>query len=83
MNFFNNYIVPLAFLVLAIVNLNAQRWVESGLYLSVGAGFVIMNLLRNGTIKNNKKYWNIVSWVLILSAVILFFLVLRIDAYGL
>lgn len=83
MKFFNTYIIPLALFILAIVNLKAQRWVEAALYLSVGSGFVIMNLLRNGTITQNKKFWNIVSWVLVALAVILFFLVLRIDAYEL
>lgn len=83
MKFFNTYIIPLALFILAIVNLQAQRWVEAALYLSVGSGFVIMNLLRNGVITQNKKFWNIVSWVLVALAVILFFLVLRIDAYGL
>ena len=83
MNVFNKYIVPLAFLILAAVNLNAQRWVESALYISVGAGFVIMNLLRTGAISSNKKFWNALSWILIIAAAVLFFLVLRIAAYGL
>lgn len=83
MNILSKYVVPTALLVLAVVNIYACRWIEGILYLCVSLGFVLMGLLKSGNIKTNVKFWNIVSWVLILAAVLLFLLVLRMDAYGL
>ena len=81
MNYFTKYIVPLALLALALVNFLDGRWVEGILYVSVGSGFTLMNLLKSGFFKTNLKFWNILSWILIILAIVLFLLVLRMDAY--
>ena len=83
MSFFNRYIIPLAFIVLATFSAIAFKWVEMVMYTSVGSAFFLLNLLTSGIITNNKKLWNIVTWVLILGALFLFIAVLRMDAYGL
>lgn len=81
MNFFTKYIVPLALIILAVVNFLDERWVEGLLYLSVGSGFSVLNLLKAGFFKSHLKFWNILSWALIVLAILLFLLVLRMDAY--
>ena len=83
MSFFSRYIVPAALMVLAVVNFYDLRWVEGSLYLCVALGFVLMGLLKSGNIQTNIKFWNIVSWVLIMLGLVLFLFVLRMDAYGL
>lgn len=82
MNFFSKYVVPIALIVLAVFNFVNLKWIEGFLYLFVASGFSLMGLLRAGQIKSNIKLWNRISWVLVIMAVVLFILLLRMDAYG-
>jgi hypothetical protein len=75
--------VPVALFTLAGFNLINLKWVEGSLYLFMGLGFTLMGLLRAGRIKRNREVWNSISWVLVAVAVVLFILLLRMDAYEL
>jgi hypothetical protein len=74
-----NYLIPIAFLLLAAFNLYAGEWLEGALYCSVGIAFPLMWAIRDGKIKNNLKFWNILAWSLVILALFLFFAVLRTD----
>ena len=80
MNGFIKYIVPLAFIVLAIYNLLIAKWIEGFLYLSVSIAFPMMWALRDGKITTNIKFWNSLAWALVILALLLFFALLRLDA---
>jgi hypothetical protein len=80
MNRFLNYIVPLAFITLAIYYLVIANWIEGFLYLSVSIAFPLMWAIRDGKIKTNLKLWNTVSWGLVIIALLLFLTLLRLDA---
>lgn len=80
MNGFLRYIVPLAFITLAIYYLVIANWIEGFLYLSVSIAFPLMWAIRDGKIKTNLKLWNAVSWVLVIIALLLFLTLLRLDA---
>ena len=81
MNNLLKYFIPLAFLVLAGFNLINSNWLEASLYLCVGFAFPLMWAIRDGNITSNVKIWNLVSWGLIIVALLLFLAVLRTDAY--
>lgn len=74
---------PIAFVLLSTYNYLHQHWVEGSMYLSVALGFLIMGLMKSGHVSKENKVWNVVSWVLIVMGVVLFLVVLRMDAYGL
>ncbi|RLD22912.1 MAG: hypothetical protein DRI71_06710 [Bacteroidetes bacterium] len=80
MNGFLKYIVPLAFMTLAIYYLIIANWIEGFLYLSVSIAFPLMWSIRDGRVKTNLKLWNTVSWVLVIIALLLFLTLLRLDA---
>ena len=80
MNGFLRYVVPLAFITLAIYYLVIANWIEGFLYLSVSIAFPLMWGIRDGKIKTNLKLWNAVSWVLVIIALLLFLTLLRLDA---
>lgn len=81
MNNILKYLIPVAFLLLAVFNLYASKWLEGALYLTVGIAFPLMWAIRDGKIKSHVKFWNILSWVLVILALLLFFVLLRTDAY--
>lgn len=76
----SNILIPVAFLVLAGFNLYNLNWLEAILYLMVGGGFTIINLMRSNVIVTNLKFWNTLSWTLVILSVIMFLLVLLQDA---
>ena len=80
MNGFLRYVVPLAFITLAIYYLVIANWIEGFLYLSVSIAFPLMWAIRDGKIKTDLKLWNAVSWVLVIIALLLFLTLLRLDA---
>lgn len=82
MNNFLNYLIPVAFLLLAGFNLYAARWLEAALYLSVGIAFPLMWAIRDGKIKSNLKLWNLTAWMLVFIALLLFFAVLLQDGHS-
>ncbi len=77
-----NYLIPLAFILLAVFNFYATKWLEGALYLSVGTAFPLMWAIRDGRIKENLKIWNALAWGLVILSLFLFFAVLRTDAYS-
>jgi hypothetical protein len=80
MNGFIRYIVPLAFISLAIYYLVIANWIEGFLYLSVSIAFPLMWGIRDGKITTNLKLWNILAWALVIVALLLFLTLLRLDA---
>lgn len=73
-------IIPVAFLSLAGFNFYQSELLEATLYLVVGGAFTTMNLIRANAIKKNLKFWNALSWGLVILSIILFLLVLLQDA---
>lgn len=80
MSGFTKYIVPAAFIILAIFNLVNSNWLEGLLYVLVGAAFPLMWAIRDGNIKSNLRFWNSFAWALIIVALLLFLALLRMDA---
>ena len=77
-----NYIIPVAFILLAIFNLYAEKWLEGVLYLTVGTAFPLMWAIRDKQITKNLKFWNALAWGLVIVALLLFLALLRTDAYS-
>lgn len=75
-----NILIPVAFLLLSGFSFYAKNWMEAVLYLMVGAGFTLINLIRSKVIIRNLKFWNTLSWILVGLSVILFLMVLLQDA---
>ena len=80
MNGFIRYIVPIAFMTLAIYYLIMANWIEGFLYLSVGIAFPLMWAIRDGKITANLRFWNSLAWALVIIALLLFLTLLRLDA---
>lgn len=80
MSGFTKYIVPAAFIILAIFNLVNSNWLEGLLYVLVSAAFPLMWAIRDGNIKSNLRFWNSFAWALIIVALLLFLALLRMDA---
>ena len=76
----NNLLIPIAFLLLSGFSFVSQNWLDGVLYLLVGTGFTIMNLLKAGHIMTNLKFWNTVSWALVILSALMFLAVLLNDA---
>ncbi len=79
MNRFVKNLIPLAFGILAIYHLVNTNLVEGLLYLSVSIAFPLMWAIRDGKITTNIKFWNALSWGLVIVALLLFLLLLRLD----
>ncbi len=77
----NSYI-GIAFLMFstykAIEDVNV---LESILYASVGIGFMLMDAVKNPRLADYKKPLTILSWVFVISGLLLFIALLRQDAY--
>lgn len=82
MNGLLKYLIPAAFIALAIVNLYNANWLEGALYLTVGTAFPLMWAIRDKKITNNLKFWNALAWGLVIIALLLFLALLRTDAYS-
>ena len=80
MNGFIKYLIPIAFVTLAIYNLFIFNWVEGFLYFSVSIAFPLMWAIKDGRIKSNIRFWNSLAWALVIIALLLFFALLRLDA---
>jgi hypothetical protein len=80
MSSFTKYIIPAAFIILAIFNLANSNWLEGLLYILVGVAFPLMWAIRDGKIKSNLRFWNSFAWALIIIALLLFLALLRMDA---
>ena len=82
MNDLLKYFIPIAFLLLAAFNWYAAHWLEGALYFSVGIAFPLMWAIRDGKIKSNLKFWNILAWLLVIIALLLFLAVLLLDGHS-
>jgi len=75
-----NLLIPIAFLLLSGFSFMSQSWLEAVLYLFMGSGFTIINLLKSNVFKSNLKFWNTFSWTLVIMAALMFMVVLLNDA---
>ena len=53
---------------------------EATLYLFVGSGFTMINLIKAKVITQNLTIWNRLSWALVIISAIMFMVVLLNDA---
>lgn len=75
--------IGVAFMALGAYFATAGRGVlEPMLYATVGAGFVLMDAAKRPSLAPYKKLITILSWVFVLSGVLLFIALLRQDAYS-
>ncbi len=75
----SNFLIPIAFILLFGFSLYNSNFLEATLYLFVGAGFTIINLIKANTITQNLVFWNRLSWGLVIFSMILFMAVLFND----
>jgi len=75
-----NLLIPIAFLLLFGFSLNKGDILEATLYLFVGAGFTMINMIKSKLITKNLTFWNRFSWALVILAMVLFMAVLLNDA---
>lgn len=75
-----NLFIPIAFLLLFGFSLYSGDLLEATLYLFVGAGFTMINLIKAKVITQNLTLWNRLSWALVILSAIMFMAVLLNDA---
>ncbi len=75
-----NVIIPLAFILLFCYSLHLGEWVDAVMYLFVGSGFTLINLIKAEKITHNLTFWNRLSWALVLLSALMFVAVLLNDA---
>lgn len=75
-----NLFIPVAFFLLFGFSIINDELLEAVLYLFVGAGFTIINLVKAKVIVQNLTFWNRLSWALVILVVVLFMAVLLNDA---
>lgn len=80
-----SYWIGVAFTLFGLYTMVNRDYWEASMYLCIGGGFIIMDVLKRPKVResNYYRFLQYLSWFLILSAVFLFLLVLRRDAYGL
>lgn len=76
----SNILVPLAFILLLGYSLYLGEWLEGVMYLFVGGGFTLINLIKAKRITENLTFWNRLSWALVLLSLFMFVSVLLNDA---
>ena len=79
----NTYIGAALLIFSAYKAMNDANPVEAVLYASVGIGFILMDAVKNPKLAAYKKILNILSWIFVISGLLLFIALLRQDAYGL
>jgi len=80
MSGFAKYLVPLAFVTLAIYYILQANWLEASLYLSVSVAFPLIWAIKDGIITTNIRFWNSLAWGLVIMALLLFLVLIRLDA---
>ncbi len=73
-------VIPLAFILLFGYSLYLGEWLDAVMYLFVGSGFTLINLIKAKKITHNLTFWNRLSWTLVLLSVLMFVAVLLNDA---
>lgn len=76
----SNLFIPAAFILLFGFSLYAGDFLEAILYLFVGTGFTMINLIKAKVITENLTFWNRLSWALVILSAIMFMVVLLNDA---
>lgn len=76
----SNLFIPIAFILLFGFSLINGDLLEATLYLFVGAGFTMINLIKAKVITQNLTLWNRLSWALVVLSAIMFMAVLLNDA---
>jgi len=76
----SSILIPLAFLLLFGFSLYSGNLLDTVLYLLVGAGFTLINLIKAKIITENLVFWNRLSWTLVILAGVMFMVVLLNDA---
>ncbi len=76
----SNLFIPIAFLALFGFSFYNGNLLEATLYFLVGSGFTLINLIRSKVITQNIKFWNRLSWTLVILSLVLFMAVLLDDA---
>lgn len=74
------YLVGGAMLCFAIYQIVRQDYWEFSLYVTAGLAFVVMGLIKNDALPQYKKFLNVVSWVLIITAGLLFLFLIQTEA---
>ncbi|VAW27124.1 hypothetical protein MNBD_BACTEROID06-532 [hydrothermal vent metagenome] len=77
---FGSVVIPLAFILLFGYSLYLGEWVDAVMYLFVGSGFTLINLIKAEKITHNLTFWNRLSWALVLLSALMFVAVLLNDA---
>ncbi len=72
--------IPLAFVLLCGYSLNLGEWLDAVMYMFVGGGFTVINLIKEKKITENLVFWNRLSWTLVILSAVLFMAVLFNDA---
>jgi len=72
--------IPLAFILLCGYSLNLEEWLDAVMYMFVGGGFTVINLIKEKKITENLVFWNRLSWTLVILSAVLFMAVLFNDA---
>ncbi len=72
--------IPLAFVLLCGYSLSLGEWLDAVMYMFVGGGFTVINLIKEKKITENLTFWNRLSWTLVLLSAVLFMAVLFNDA---
>lgn len=75
------YLIGGAMILFGLFEVYRGNFWESSLYFTAGLAFVSIGMLMSERFLPYKKILNVVSWVLILAAVLLFFFLLRTDQY--
>lgn len=75
-----NVIIPIVFLALCGFSIYNGTLLEATLYLFVGSGFTIINMIKSNIITENLTFWNRLAWTLVLLSAIMFMVVLFDDA---
>ncbi len=76
----SNIFVPLVFILLFGYSLNLGEWLDAIMYLFVGGGFTLINLIKANHITENLTFWNRLAWTLVILSVVMFVAVLLNDA---
>ena len=74
--------IGLAIIIFGGYTLYNDDVLEALLYFSVGLGFALMGAVKDPRVEAYSKILHIVSWIFVLSGILLFIAVLRRDAYG-
>ena len=68
--------------LLGVYTIYNEKYLEGIVYLLVGFGFALTSMSRSESFSKYKRPLTIISWIVIMGAVIMFIVLLRTDAYN-